>query len=235
MLATIGPGERHFLSRIAKMPSPVVFDVGANVCSYATELKRLCPTARIWAFEPHPVTFEQLASQAARYEITALNVGLSDHSRKARLFDYAAGSGSPHASLHKRVIEVLHASESTELDIELTTIDAVLSSGEPRHVDLLKIDAEGHELAVIKGASKAIADGAIDLIQFEFNEMNVISRVFLRDFYDALPSYEFYRMVVDGLAPLGTYRARTHELFFLHNIVAIRKGVTDAQALLGVR
>jgi hypothetical protein len=39
-------------------------------------------------------------------------------------------------------------------------------------------------------------------------------------------------MVVDGLAPLGTYRARTHELFFGHNIVAIRDGLSYAADLL---
>jgi hypothetical protein len=62
--------------------------------------------------------------------------------------------------------------------------------------------------------------------------MNVINRVFLRDFYQVLEGFSFYRMVVDGLAPLGTYRARTHELFFGHNIVAIRDGLSYAADLL---
>jgi hypothetical protein len=61
--------------------------------------------------------------------------------------------------------------------------------------------------------------------------MNVVNRVFLRDFYDELGGYSLYRMVVDGLAPLGPYRARTHELFFGHNILAIRDGLSYADAL----
>lgn len=62
--------------------------------------------------------------------------------------------------------------------------------------------------------------------------MNVVSRVFLHDFYEALPRYSYCRMVVDGLAPLGSYRARTDELFFSHNLVAIRDDVAYASKLL---
>jgi hypothetical protein len=83
----------------------------------------------------------------------------------------------------------------------------------------------------LRGAQHAIASGSIDLIQFEFNEMNVMSRVFFKDFYDVLPGYSFYRMVVDGLAPMGGYVARTHEVFVLHNIIAVRDGFAAGASL----
>jgi len=56
--------------------------------------------------------------------------------------------------------------------------------------------------------------------------MNVMSRTFFIDFYDAPPGFTFYRMLVDGLAPIGAYRPRTHDVFFLQNIVAIREDIS---------
>ncbi len=232
MLKTIGPGEKTFLNHFSTISNPTVFDVGANIGAYSAELKRLCPSAQIWAFEPHPSTFARLSSQALHLGFHAANIGLSNQSGVMTLFDYAEGSGSPHASLHRAVIEGLHHSETSALEVRVETVDSVLSREGVEHLNLLKIDAEGHEYAILKGASKSIAAGHIDVIQFEFNEMNVISRVFLRDFYELLSDFTLYRMVVDGLAPLGTYHARTHELFFLHNIVAIRKGAATWKELV---
>ena len=62
----------------------------------------------------------------------------------------------------------------------------------------------------------------IDLIHFEFNEMNVASRIFFKDFYDLLKGYRFYRMLPDGLIDLGEYKAYQMEIFGYQNIVAIR-------------
>ena len=49
-------------------------------------------------------------------------------------------------------------------------------------LNLLKIDAEGNEYKILLGAKQALQANIIDVIQFEFNEMNVISRVFMKDF-----------------------------------------------------
>ena len=63
-------------------------------------------------------------------------------------------------------------------------------------------------------------------IQFEFNEMNIESRVFMKDFFNILPEYDFFRLLPDGYIPLGninTYRnPLTLELFAMQNIVAIQ-------------
>lgn len=45
----------------------------------------------------------------------------------------------------------------------------------------------------------------------------------MKDFYDILPQYDFYRLLPKYLMPLGEYRALTHEIFAYQNIVAIRR------------
>jgi FkbM family methyltransferase len=222
---SVGPGEQAFLRRIAKVREPVVFDVGANVGRYSAHLKRVCPSARIWAFEPNRATFQELNRTASEVRFTAVNVGLGETPGSLDLYDYsntAGRLGSPQASLYREVISGVHRSEVTASKVTITTIDDFVRSERLAHVHLIKVDVEGHELAVLKGAATSINAGMVDIVQFEFNEMNVISRVFFHDFYDALPGYTFFRMVIDGLVPLGEYRARSHEVFFLQNVVATR-------------
>ena len=51
-----------------------------------------------------------------------------------------------------------------------------------------------------------VAPGLADVVQFEFNEMNVVSRVFMKDFFDILPGYRLFRLLPQ--ARLGVSNAR---------------------------
>src|SRR5262249_34462259 len=53
-------------------------------------------------------------------------------------------------------------------------------------IDLLKIDTEGSELLVLKGFEAMIASGGIDVVQFEYSRIDILSRLFLKDFYEFL-------------------------------------------------
>jgi len=234
-IGLIAPAEDRFLRRMAATGQLNVFDVGAYVGEYAARLRELSPSAKIWSFEPHPATFKRLLVEAARSGFTAVNMGLSDEPGRVQLYDYAAvndGSGTAHATLHAQVIESVHHGASDAVEVEVTTVDAYMEAENISHVHLLKVDAEGHELSILRGGSGAITSGRVDVVQFEFNEMNVMSRVFFKDFYAALPGFSFYHMLVDGLAPIGPYHPRTHELFILQNVIAIRDDLEYRATLL---
>ena len=78
---------------------------------------------------------------------------------------------------------------------------------------------------MLKGAVKTIENNIIDIIQIEFNEMNVVSRTFMKDLVDLLPSFTFYRLMPDGMRPLGEYNPVVYEIFAFQNIVAIRNHI----------
>jgi hypothetical protein len=65
-----------------------------------------------------------------------------------------------------------------------------------------------------------INGGNIKIIQFEFNEMNIVSRVFLKDFYQILKAYKIYRLCETELIPLFHYDS-INEIFKFQNIIAI--------------
>ena len=218
-------GERHTLVRALTGTSdarPVVLDVGANVGNYARSVMQLCPEARVFAFEPHPGTFARTAAAAREDGFTAVNAACGAEVGQLMLFDYEGHeSGSEHASLYADVIEGIHGGRPAGREVAVTTIDAFVAEHGIEHIRLLKIDTEGHEAAVLRGARKTLASGMVDLVQFEFNEMHVASRTFFRDFIDLLPGFRLHRVLPDGWVPLP-YEPVSCEIFAFQNILAVR-------------
>jgi len=102
------------------------------------------------------------------------------------------------------------------------TLDDIAAKEGVEYIDFLKIDTEGHELAVLSGASRLLREHRIGYIQFEFNALHVYSRAFFRDFRNILSDYELYRLLPKGLLPLGTSVTST-EIFGFQNILAAPK------------
>jgi hypothetical protein len=123
--------------------------------------------------------------------------------------------------LHAGVIEQIHNAEPDQHVVDVIDLDTFSRDHDISIIHLLKIDTEGHELEVLKGAANMLRENRIRAIQFEFNEMNVVSRVFFKDFCDLLPNYKFYRMLSHGLGPLDPYSPLWCELFAFQNIVAL--------------
>jgi FkbM family methyltransferase len=220
--------NEHVLPRLLDKEQPVMFDVGANVGDYSNALYATFPKAQIVAFEPVPRTFEVLRATLAKTTVKCCSIGLSDAEGEAVIYDYEQMIGSEHASLFPGVLKYLHRAETIkETNVPLITLDAYCCAESILAIDFLKIDTEGNELNVLKGSRAMIQKNAIRAIQFEFNEMNVVSRVFLKDFYDILRGYSFYRLLPRALLPLGRYSSR-NEIFAFQNILALNDAVIGA-------
>jgi len=202
---------------------PVFFNVGLNEGDFTHGILECFSNARIFGFEPNP---EVAARTRNRYKgdsrVSVFEFAVSDTAGTVNLFDYGDAAGTGHASLYLEVLTLQHKAKSTKsFKVQCVTIDQFSEQHDLRGIDFIKIDTEGHELAVLRGASNLIARNAIGCIQFEFNEMNVVSRSFLKDIYNILKDYKFFRLRRDGLISLGDYNTR-NEIFKFQNIVAIR-------------
>lgn len=220
-------GELAFLRQWLKdKDNPFVLDVGANVGGYSRDVVAINPSATVFAFEPHPLTFERLVSNLETYRnIRLFNCAVGDQPTRQMLYDRRSEAGTMHASIYREVIEDIHQAQSTAYEVNVITLDEFIKEQRLVRVDLLKIDTEGYELNVLKGGVKAIHSGIFKAIQFEFNEMNVVSRVFFKDFIEALPQYQFHRMLPGGLQRIDRYSPVRCELFAFQNIVAfLREG-----------
>lgn len=214
-------GEQFLVRRLlGGRQTAMVIDVGANEGHYAELVKDVCPGATLHAFEPHPVTFQRLAARASSRGFEAHEFACGDTESYADLFD-AEGSGSEHASLESKVVTGLHGlAHAAPHRVRVTTLDSFLEARGVSRVALLKIDTEGFELAVLRGAARSLSRSTFDVIQFEFNEMNVVTRVFMRDFAALLDGYRLYRMLPDGLVPVERSPWKA-ELFGFQNVLAI--------------
>lgn len=215
-------GEAYVWQRyVQPLAAPTILDVGAHHGSYSQQLRAHVPHARIFAFEPHPVTFQTLAQTAKTHNFTAINAAVSVTPGQFTLHDYAEGSGTEHATLTAGLIETLHHKQTTRYLVNVTTIDAFMAEQHLDVIDFLKIDTEGHELSVLQGAQAALQAQRIRLIQFEFGQMHAINHLFLREFQLALPNFHLHRMLPDGLVSLEPYDPTFHELFSYQNILAL--------------
>src|ERR1019366_4019621 len=161
------------------------------------------PTAFVHAFEPHPRNYLRLLGNAfPAHRVKCHNTAIGDSKSSLTLYDHADNVGSSHASLYEATITEFHEHSAVATKVPVETLDDVAMREGVTYIDFLKIDTEGHEFAVLCGASRLLRENRIGHIQFEFNALHVFSRVFFRDFRNILSSYDLYRLLPKGLLPL---------------------------------
>jgi FkbM family methyltransferase len=201
---------------------PIFFDVGANIGNFSDLLLSHFPSATIYAFEPHPKNFSALKGNRSSSNLKNYNLALGDARGELILYDRTDHEGSEHASLYEAVISEIHKKDSVGLTVSVDTLDEFSKNEKVTFIDFMKVDTEGNELAVLRGASNLLENSGIGCIHFEFNEMNVVSRVFFRDFRKLLHNYDLYRLLPNDLLPLNDAPILT-ELFAFQNIIALPK------------
>jgi FkbM family methyltransferase len=218
-------GEKWLSTKILPKSNPsVIIDAGANEGEFSALMSDAFPNAKIFAFEPHPRTMKRLVDTLRSYRnVRAFNCALGAEVGEMELHDYDSPVGSDHASLYREAITEIHGQASRCIPVQVDTLDSFAAANGIDKIDFLKIDTEGHEYAVLMGARGLLGAGRIRIIQFEFNSMHVVSRVFFRDIVKILPEHVLFRLLPRGLLPLEPYAPVTCEIFEFQNIVAVPK------------
>jgi FkbM family methyltransferase len=175
-----------------------VADVGANVGLWSQLMLAAAAAAgradnlRLHAFEPDAWAYARLAR--ALGATAALNaVALSDRHGSTTFHVVAPGAGTN--SLHPSPA----ATQAAET-VPTVTLDSYAErSGVPRFA-LVKIDTEGHDLTVLRGARTLLTDHRIAVVQFEYNHRWVFARAFLRDAFEFLADLGY---LIGKLTPKG--------------------------------
>lgn len=216
------PEERFLRTAAPHLQGGLVLDVGANAGAYAAFVRALAPTATVAAFEPHPRTFQRLAEAAARHGFEAVNMAVGDEAGSTVLHDFADADGSTQASMDAAAVHLHGGGKTVAHPIECVRLDEYAAARGWQRIALLKIDTEGFDLAVLRGAARLLAERRIGMIQFEFIPANIVRAVTMRDFYAALPGYSIHRVCVNGaLLPLGEYSVKHCEIFITQTLVAL--------------
>lgn len=127
----------------------VVIDAGANIGLFSVMAGTLCPKGKVYAFEPGSVAFAALKKNISTYSnIEAINYGLGDAHGEAKL---VVGGGTASNFIPKANYPYKNAEK-----IKIDSIDNFVSINNFKAVDFIKIDTEGYEEEIIRGAKETI-------------------------------------------------------------------------------
>jgi FkbM family methyltransferase len=198
-------GEALLASSAVGLTSPGhafhVVDAGANAGQWArlmlgaARLAGRMDDLDLHSFEPSSYTFARLSEALDGQHVTLKQAALGACAGSATLHVFVPGAGIN--SLHR--MPGWPDGGVTE-QVPLTTLEAYADEAGLDHITLLKIDTEGHDLAVLRGAGRLFADQRISIAQFEYNHRWVYARFFLRDAFELLTPMG-YR--IGKLTPFG--------------------------------
>lgn len=172
-------GELWLIGQLTGVDRPVLYDVGANHGRWAMKVTELLPGAEVHCFEICPATFTKLEANLRNYLGVRLNsFGLSNEHGTVELKYFPQDDGKT------SLFDYPHPKELSHVTGEVRLGDEYMSASGTTRVHLLKIDTEGAEHLVLGGLAKALATHRIDLIQFEYGRINILSRFLLKDYYD---------------------------------------------------
>ena len=178
-------GEKRFIQKINK---ELLFclDIGANVGKY-TNLLLEETKAKIISFEPLPKAFEDLISIEKK------------NPKRVRVFNLALGENN-------KILELNHSDEKSQkatfindfkelsfydfkknkkIKSKVVTLDSFYFDNQDlfnKNIDLIKIDTEGFEFEVLKGAKEIIKRKSPRYIQIEFNWHQLFKKQTVYDF-----------------------------------------------------
>lgn len=153
--------KRVYLSFVR--PGDIALDVGANVGAHTVFLSHLAGArGRVIAFEPLPanvVAIKDTARRRARHaniSIVPVAVGNSASPEAAARLKIP-GDDHTQASLVVQSTGSWEGSAITEVEVPLISLDASTEVQSLSHIELVKIDVEGGELNVLRGASRTLS------------------------------------------------------------------------------
>lgn len=176
---------RSFVSVADRRQHHIFVDAGANVGDWALALLDICAEYHLHSFslhcfEPHPVTFDTLSRRVKAHalggRVRLFQQALSDDDANAALFIVGDNAGTN--SLHP----IRAAMQS--LTIQTVSLESHAERHDIQSILYMKVDTEGHDMRVLKGASRLLREGRIVALQFEYNFRWILSRCFLKDVFD---------------------------------------------------
>ena len=198
-----GEPEIHLIRHLVE-PGKTALDIGCSIGIYATEMAR--HAGKVLAFEANPAV-AQFARVVAARNVEVINVALSSTSGRATLKIPRNASGSTIDEL--ATIESgnpLHSGDVASTEIEMKRLDDFQIA----NCSFIKIDVEGHEEAVLDGASVLIASQR-PMLMIELDESlnkGALARLAAR--YAAL-NYRALFLSHGKLRPVSEFDAARHQ------------------------
>ncbi len=219
--------RRVFAAARARHPDrPVVaFDIGANLGEWTVAALAAAGDAacRIEVFEPVPdaitATTAAIAGDA-RATVNPVAISDRDGETEMHLVGPTAGTNS---------LDWPAVAGGQTVAVRLATLESVVRDKKIDHIDLIKIDTEGHDIAILRAMGPLLAQGLPGVVQFEYNHRWLHNHGSLHEVF-ALVADTRYRVgrVLPGTVALFDGWNPELDRYFEANYVLVRADVADA-------
>ncbi len=148
--------------------TPLIIDIGANQGQSIKRFNLIFNDSVIHSFEPIKECFDQMVKDYSYERFIKNNYALSDKETKKNFFINKNSYTSSFSRINKKYDE-LHAKDEIikSLKVKTKTLDSYINLNKIKKIDILKIDTQGHELEVLKGAKNSLKKSIINFIELE--------------------------------------------------------------------
>ncbi len=207
------------LFRALATDSEIILDIGANIGCTAILFATL--SNKVYAFEPSQTTFAFLKkniSKSGRKNVFPQNLGLGAEPGESTL-TFAPSNRSGGFVSNQTQASVGHTVEK----IVIRQLDEVVNSLNLQRIDFIKIDVEGFEGHVLRGARQTLSSNR-PVVVLELNHwcLNAFQRTSIPDFFDFLRSIFPVLLAVDGSNYMDLHDESESYSVMYHHILQMR-------------
>jgi len=232
--------EKELLNYFGEEKNKIIFDVGCFRGNFTRNIikheSKKSVQSDFFLFDPNPNVKDYLSSLLKEDNVHCFNIAFdnSNSKKKFTLNQYFEASGSSLVSLHKedKLYNFTRKSfmkifqpfkkikDYVEIDVKTQTIDNFCLENKINYIHLLKLDTEGNEFNILKGAENLLSKNKIKVIYTEIcskkedynNKANEIKNFLKKYNYEHIKSYK-----IPTLGFLSKLKA-TDDLFVLKKI-----------------
>ncbi len=170
----------ELIPKLIESHIPVIFDIGANKGQSIIRFRKIFKNSIIHAFEPLPDLYKHIKDNYKFNNIFLVNKALGSREGESQLFlnnigNFGAMSSfnkldknSAYVEEYKRINKNWNEVNDNSVNVKITTLDKYIKFNKIKSIDYLKIDVQGWEPEVLRGARESLKKGVIKNIELEF-------------------------------------------------------------------
>jgi FkbM family methyltransferase len=191
----------------------VLYDVGAHTGTWTQLAKSIFPNAQIEAFEPlteHVSEFLINTSGLTGVRLHNIGVGASNYEADIRITNRSDSSSLlPLTSAAESTYSLKHV---VNKQVPIRSLDSMIEAGQADPPDLIKLDVQGFEVEVLKGAQKTLETCTWVISEVSFEEYYVGQPLF-HDVAQVMSEFGYRVYALSHATPLGVRLTQADVLF----------------------
>ncbi len=158
--------EKKFLKEKFKRKKIIFLDLGCNLGTFTDFINRNLKIKKIYIFEPSKTCFKLLKNKYSSRKIKIFNKAISNRKKNTKFYEKEIVSQSTLNNKKNKVFKNLK--NKSIYTIDCLSLDEFYKNNKFKEIyDLVKIDCEGEDFNIIKGAKNLLKKNFIKLIKIE--------------------------------------------------------------------